>query len=245
MKIAYLKQLSRSAQHRVPIQGTQGQDTVLTTAATTWRRRLWTYGLLGAALLLAAAFAYAIRAWSQSQFTVSAARLSIATVVRGPFVRDVAADGTVVAAVNPTLFAIAPGTISYAVHAGDGVAKGQVLATLDSPELRNEYLRERASLDGLNAALARQEIEIRRQLLTSKQHADLAQVAIQAAERELKRNQWAWDLHAIPERDYQRAVDEVETAKLNFEHARDTANLRRDSVALDLRSRRLERDRQA
>ncbi|HMK69047.1 MAG TPA: HlyD family efflux transporter periplasmic adaptor subunit, partial [Stellaceae bacterium] len=233
------------AQNRVPIQGTQGQDTVLTTAAPTWRRRLWTYGLLGAALLLAAAFVYAIRAWSQSQFAVSATRLSIATVVRGPFVRDVAADGTVVAAVNPTLFAIAPGTISYAVHAGDGVTKGQVLATLDSPELRNEYLRERASLDGLTAALARQEIEIRRQLLTSKQHADLAQVAIQAAERELKRNQWAWDLHAIPERDYQRAVDEVATAKLNFEHARDTANLERDSVALDLRSRRLERDRQA
>jgi HlyD family secretion protein len=32
---------------------------------------------------------------------------------------------------------------------------------------------------------------------------------------------------------------------LNFEHARDTASLERDSVALDLRTRKLERDRQA
>src|SRR5262249_44050588 len=114
----------------------------------------------------------------------------------------------------------------------------------DSPELNNEDQRERASLDGLNAALARQEIEIRRQLLTSKQQADLAQVAINAAERELKRAQWAWDQRAMSERDYKRSIDDVTTAKLNFEHARDTANLERDSVVLDLRTRKLERDRQ-
>jgi HlyD family secretion protein len=147
--------------------------------------------------------------------------------------------------VNPTLFAIASGTISYAVHAGDAVTKGEVLGTLDSPELRNEYQREQATLDSLTAALARQEIEIRRQLLTGQQQADLAQVVIQAAERELKRAQWAWDLHAIPERDYRRAIDEVSTAKLNFDHAKATAGLERDSVVLDLRTKRLERDRQA
>ena len=135
--------------------------------------------------------------------------------------------------------------MSYAVHAGDTVAKGAVLATLDSPELRNEYQREHATLDSLNAALERQEIEIRRQLLTSQQQSDLAQVAIKAAERELKRAQWAWDQHAMSERDYQHAIDDVSTAKLNFDHARDTAGLERDSVVLDLRTRRLERDRQA
>ena len=123
--------------------------------------------------------------------------------------------------------------------------KATVLATLDSPELNNEYQREQATLDSLNAALARQEIEIRRQLLTSQQQADLAQVAIKAAERELKRAQWAWDQHAMSERDYQRSIDDVSTAKLNFEHARDTAGLERDSVVLDLRTKRLERDRQA
>ena len=125
------------------------------------------------------------------------------------------------------------------------VKKGQPLATLDSPELNNEYQRERATLESLDAALARQQIEIRRQIMTSQQQADLAQVAIKAAERELKRSQWAWDQHAISERDYQRAIDDVATAKLNFDHARDTAELERDSLALDLRTKRLERDRQA
>jgi HlyD family secretion protein len=120
-----------------------------------------------------------------------------------------------------------------------------VLATLESPELNNEYQREHATLDSLSAALDRQQIEIRRQLLTSKQQADLAQVAITAAERELKRAQWAWDQRAMSERDYQRSIDDVATAKLNFEHARDTAGLERDSVVLDLKTRKLERDRQA
>jgi HlyD family secretion protein len=80
--------------------------------------------------------------------------------------------------------------------------------------------------------------------MTSKQQADLAQVAITAAERELKRAQWAWDQKAISERDYRRAIDDVATGKLNFEHARDTANLERDSVVLDMRTHKLERDRQ-
>src|SRR5581483_3819343 len=54
-----------------------------------------------------------------------------------------------------------------------------------------------------------------------------------------------WDLHAISERDYRRAIDDVAMAKLNYDHARDTAALERESVVLDLRTRRLEREKQA
>ena len=45
---------------------------------------------------------------------------------------------------------------------------------------------------------------------------------ITAAEREFKRAQDAWDIHVIPERDYQRARDDLETAKLNYAHAVET-----------------------
>ncbi len=228
------------------VRTTSGQDTtVLDPSATRRRRRLWSLLAGTTTLALAGILAWLAHAWSNSSHLVSADRLHITTVRQSHFVRDVAAQGTVVAAVSPTLFAVAPGTVSYQVHAGDPVSKGMVLATLDSPELNNEYQRERATLDSLNAALAHQEIEIRRQLLTGQQQADLAQVAIKAAERELKRAQWAWDQHAMSERDYQHSIDDVATAKLNFEHARDTAGLERDSVVLDLRTKRLERDRQA
>ncbi len=251
MKIAELRTSSQSvrssdtARPASAMRGTEAQDTELTTRPPAWRRYLWAYASVSAGLFLTVALAWVAHGWSQSKYTISAERLQIAEVSRGRFVRDVAAEGTVVAPVSPTLFAIAPGTVSYHVHAGDAVTKGQVLATVDSPELKNEYLRERDTLESLDTALAHQELEVRQQLLTSQQQADLAQVTINAAERELKRNQWAWDQRAIPQRDYQKSVDDVATAKLNFEHARDAAKLNRESVVLDLRTRRLERDRQA
>ncbi|HXS28686.1 MAG TPA: HlyD family efflux transporter periplasmic adaptor subunit [Steroidobacteraceae bacterium] len=246
MKIAHLKSLSDSRPEPLgPMRGTEGQDTALTTRRPIWRKYSSVYAGAAAAVLLVALFAWLVHAWSQSQYTVSAERLRIAEVGRGRFVRDVAAEGSVVAPVSPTLFAIAPGTVSYTVHAGDAVKKGQVLAVIDSPELKNEYLRERATLESLDAGIAHQEIEVRQQLLTSQQQADLAHVSIKAAERELKRNQAAWELKVIPERDFQKAQDEVATAKLNFEHARASAKLDQASVVLDLRTRRLERDRQA
>ena len=207
------------------------------------RRRLLWMGA-GAAIALLA-FAWLIRGWLASNHTVPLERLRIATVTRGHFVRDVAAQGTVIAAVSPTLFASAPGTIAYQVRAGDTVRRGDTLATLDSPALRNEYERERATLAGLDAALARQAIEIRRQNLLNQQQADLADVQIRAAERELARAQSAWESRVIPERDLRKAQDDVSTARLNFDHASATTGLERESLQLDLRTRRLERDRQA
>jgi HlyD family secretion protein len=241
-----ITQLKRAGSEADAVRTTAGQDTAVADPDATRRRRRLRWSIAGlTALALAAVFAWLAQGWLHSSHIVSADRLRIATVVQGHFLRDVAAQGTVVAAVSPTLFAVASGTVSYRVQAGATVSQGMVLATLDSPELNNEYQRERATLDSLNAALAHQEIEIRRQLLTGQQQADLAQVAIKAAEREQKRAQWAWDQHAMSERDYQHSVDDVATAKLNFEHARDTARLERDSVVLDVRTKRLERDRQA
>jgi HlyD family secretion protein len=249
MKLAQLKKFPatdpRTTADLARMRATEGQDAPLSTRIPVWRRHRVALALGGSALVVLLLLGFAFEGWLGTGQVIARERLRFATVTRGHFVRDAAAEGTVVAAISPTLFAIAPGTVSYAVRAGDPVSKGQVLATLDSPELTNELQREQATLDSLDAALARQQIEIRRQILTGQQQADLARVAIDAAERELKRSQWAWDQRVISERDYTRAQDEVSTARLNFDHARDTAALERDSLALELRTRRLERDRQA
>ena len=244
MKLAQLRRIPEAVTDAVRMRGTEAQDTPVSAPALPWyRQRLKVAAASGAVVVLL--FGWLIHGWLSTGQVISRERLRIAQVSRGHFVRDVAADGTVVAAVSPTLFAIAPGTVTYSARAGDAVRKGQVLAQLDSPELNNEFQREQATLDSLDAALAHQQIEIRRQMLTSKQQADLAEVTIKAAERELKRSEWAWGLHVIPERDYKRAIDDVATARLNFDHARETADLERDSLGLDLRTKRLERDRQA
>ena len=244
MKLAQLRKFPHTVSETARVRATEPQDGPLLRPRSQWQRHRLPI-LIGAAALLVLLFAWLIHAWLVSGAVISRERLRTAQATRGHFVRDVAADGTVVASINPTLFAIAAGTVSYVARAGDAIHKGQPLATLDSPELMNEYQREQATLDSLDAALARQEIEIRRETLTSKQQADLAQVAIQAAERELKRSQWAWDQRVISERDYRRSIDDVATARLNYDHARETAGLERDSLALDLRTKRLERERQA
>jgi len=244
MKIAELRKFPSAIDSVEPMRTTSGQDQQIEAEPVRWYRNRKIQIAGGAGVLLIAVLAWLLTQWGDMKAMLSQERLRVATVAKGHFIRDVAAQGTVIAAVNPTLFATAPGTISYIVHAGDTVTKGQSLATLDSPALRNEYERERATLDSLNAALERQEIEIRRQILQGRQQADLAKVAITAANREKDRAQAAWDERVISERDYRRAVDDLDTAKLNFDHASATADLERDSLALELRTKRLERDRQ-
>jgi len=244
MKIAQLRRLPSVQDSAASIRTTSGQDTQIATAPVRWYFNRKIQIAAGAALAVLALVVWLLVEWSDMRRIVSLERLRVATVTQGHFVRDVAAQGSVIAAVNPTLFATAPGTISYLVRAGDSVKKGQPLATLDSPALRNEFEREQATLDSLNAALDRQEIEIRRQILQSRQQADVAKVAITAASRERDRAQAAWDERVISERDYRRALDDLDTAKLNYEHASSNADLERDSLALELRTKRLERDRQ-
>ena len=195
-------------------------------------------------LLVLGAIAWMLKGWSSSDATVAMDKVRIATVTRGQFLSDVAAQATIVAAVSPTLYAPAPGTVTYTRNAGDTVRKDDELATLDSPALRNEYDRERATYESLVVDLRRQEIEVRRKILQSQQSSDMAGVAIRAAEREFARAQQGWDKRVISERDFQRARDELEEAKLTHHHAVETAGLEKEGLQFELQTRRLQRDRQ-
>ncbi|HUQ09623.1 MAG TPA: efflux RND transporter periplasmic adaptor subunit [Steroidobacteraceae bacterium] len=234
----------------VSIRGTQTQDRVVGTPATDRKtrllnllRRYWMFA--AGALLLLTAIVWSASSWLSSEKTMSRDRLRTGVVSRGPFVRDVAATGLVVAAVSPTLFAEAPGIVIYKARAGDTVKPGDVLGQVQSAALTNEYERERATLTSVEAALNRQTIEVRRQILKSSQDSDLAKVQITAAEREFKRAEEAWGIHVIPERDFKRAQDDLETAKLNYTHAVQTGGLEKDSLELELRAQRATRDAQA
>jgi HlyD family secretion protein len=229
----------------VSMRGTQSQDRAVATPRDP-RLLLRRYALIGVpVVLLLLAVAWSASAWLSSEKTISRQRLRTAVVERGPFVRDVAATGLVVAAVSPTLFAEAPGTVIYKVRAGDTVKPGDVLGMVESASLTNEYERERATLASVEATLNQKIIEVRRQILKSSQDADLAKVQITAAEREFKRAEEAWGIHVIPERDFKRASDDLETAKLNYTHAVQTAGLEKDSLELELRAQRSTRDAQS
>src|SRR3546814_9987261 len=90
--------------------------------------------------------------------SVSSSRLAFATVERGAFVRDIAADGKVVAAVSPTLYATSGGAVTLKVHAGDTVKIGQVMATIVSPELTNKLAQEQSNADAMEVDYKRAQI---------------------------------------------------------------------------------------
>lgn len=236
--------MPQTALKSVGIRDTAAQDRALDTGGGGRRRALL---LLGVAALLGVAGAVAWPATSRyldADRAMARDRLRLATVARSDFVRDVAVRGRVVAAVKPTLYAPADGTVDLEARAGDTVASGQVLARLDSPELSSRLDQERSTLERLEAELTRQEIEKRKQELVNRQTVDLARVAITAAERELKRAELSWAERLISRQDYEKARDDLATARLEFEHARENERLERESLAFELQTRALERDRQ-
>src|ERR1041384_1092334 len=115
-----------------------------------WRR--WVpAGALAVAVVLG--LGYVVRGGLGAEKAVDRSRLRIAKVERGTLVRDVVADGRVVAANSPTLYAVAAGTIEFKVRPGDKVVKDQTLATVTSPELQSRLLQEQATLAGFEATL--------------------------------------------------------------------------------------------
>ncbi len=210
------------------------------------RRRLVIGGAAAVLLLLLALVAVpALQRWASSNVTVPLERLRVATAVVDDLVRDVSVQGRVVAAVAPTLFAPAEGIITLNVEAGAEVTEGQVLAVLDSPELQNRLQQEQATLDRLSVELDRQRIEAKQQALDNQRQVDQARVTLTAAEREFRRAQSASDIEAISQVEYERARDDLETARLSHRHAVEDAALDDERLDFELQTRELQLDRQA
>jgi HlyD family secretion protein len=226
------------------VRDTSGQDVLLDPAPGARKRRKVLLLAGGAAVGLAIVLGLVIHSWMSSSSVIPRARVRIATVTRGRFIRDVAADGTVVVANSPTLFSVAVGTVTFEVVAGTPVKLGQVLATIDSPALKNELARERATLDGLDVSLQRQAIETHRQILESKQTVDLASTQVRATERELERMRSGYDQGVVPRRDLDKAQDARDDARLTYDHAVSNAQLQENSLNFELKNKRTELERQ-
>lgn len=225
------------------IRDTSAQDRTLQTPAPTARRRplvLVAVAVAGVALL-----GWVLMGWAGSARSVSGERLRVAEATRGTLVRDAAVNGRVVAAVSPTLYAPAGGTVTLKINAGDDVKRGDVMAVVDSPELQNELERERATLVQIEAEVARQRILAQKASLLARREADDAEVVRLAATRDLQRAERGYELGAIPEVELLRARDAMASAEIRSKHAGTAAGLESRDVELALRTQEqlLERQR--
>ncbi len=236
--------LSDAPGRTLGIPDTSGQDIKL--APPSQRRRLLVAGGVGVvALVVLGALVPVVNNWLLAEVSIPRERLRIATVRHGNLVRDVSVEGRVVAAVSPTLFASASGTITLLVESGKEVQVGDELAHIESPELENRLQQERATLETARVELERERITMRQLQLESQKNADLAEVALTAARRELRRNEQAYQSRAIAEVDLQKAQDDVHNAELAHDHAVKDMELDLERLNFELRTRELGVDRQA
>lgn len=206
---------------RAPFGDTARQDRALA-APHPWRRHRRTIAVAVAGTLGLGILGAALWHVSGTAGSISRSRLSFATVERGTFVNDVAADGQVVAAVSPTLYAASAGTVTLKVHAGDTVARGQVLAVIDSPELTARLAQEEATLASQHSDWERARLDAERNLRQMKSADQQAQVDEGTARRELDRSRQAYAAGAYPEVQVLRAQDALEKARFALQQAQES-----------------------
>ena len=159
------------------IRDTSAQDVQIVKTSQRWRFLKWAVPLFVIAVVLVA-LSSVLSTWLNAEASVSADRIRVAEVSRGDLIRDLNVQGRVVAAVSPTLYSPATGTVTLEVLPGDSVTIEQVLAVIDSPEVRASFLQEQSTLDQLGAELEREKIQARKAQVKSKQTIDLAQVKL-------------------------------------------------------------------
>jgi len=198
-----------------------------------------------AGLVAVAAAVVALGAWALPQArglldtgsSVSMERLGVDEVSRGPFVRDIQAEGRVVAAFSPTLVAPAAGAVTLQVHAGDSVRKGQVLATIASPELAAKLAQEQAAADTLQTDTLRARVEAGEQRGALQAARENAAIDVKAAGTDLARQQKAFDAGAAAGMQVDHARDALEKARIALAHAEANLHSKDDALKFDVQSK--------
>lgn len=220
-----------------PFPNTTGQDRAVPVDGRARRRRVLIGAVLGAAVLAVAAWAVsAAGRWGTPQ--VVADRLTVATVGVAPLVRDVNAEGRVVAGASFTVVAPAAGTVLWQVQAGDTVTAGQVLGRVSSPELEARVAQERSAAASAMADWRRAQAEAASQRGVAQAAVATAQLELQAATLLEKRQRTAFDAGASSALQWEGARDQLSRARIQLEQAESALALKLDALRFEVDARR-------
>jgi HlyD family secretion protein len=203
--------------------------------------------IIGAGVAVVVALAFAVphvATMFSADSSVSASRLSFATVSRGLFVRDIAAEGKVVAAVSPTLYATSAGAVVLTVHPGDVVKKDQVLATITSPDLAAKLAQERSAADAAKVDFLRSQVDATKKRSELQKAYDNAVIDQTAGQRDLKRYEGAFAKGAVPVADVDKSKSALDKADVTVKHAQSDLATDNGSLTFDIQAKKLAYDRQ-
>jgi HlyD family secretion protein len=223
------------------IQDTSAQDIQVNSNTRSKRK----FVVLAVVLIVLFVMAYSLLSAPTANRSIDKDSVQIATLEVGDLVRDIVANGKIVAANAPQVYSPEQGFVNLNVKAGDHVQIGQVIAEVESPELENRLMQERSEMARLDGELARQRLDARSQKLQLTKLLDLAKVDLEAAERENRRAQASIKNNLISQIDLEQAVDELARAKLTFKHAKEEVAIANDRLAFELESAKSVVQRQA
>jgi HlyD family secretion protein len=201
--------------------------------------------LVGVITLLIALTAKAFIFDAKASRSFDRSSVQVATVELGDLIRDVSANGRIVAANAPQIYSPEQGFVELKVNAGDSVQVGQIIAVVESPELANELQQQRSEMNRLEGELSRQELDSRSQALQLTKQLDIAQVDLEAAQRENRRAQASIQSNLISQIDFEKAVDDLARAKLTQKHAKEEVAIAKDRLQFELDSARSRLARQS
>ena len=208
-------------------------------------RRHWRLIAVGVAVVvLLGALTAVLLHYRGVSTSVDRSRLTLANVERGRFVRDVAADGQVVAATSPMLYASGPGIVNLRVHAGDPVKRGQVLAVIDSPDLTAKLAQEEATLASNQNDWRQAQLTAANKLRQLQDAFDQAEVDRTTAQREADRSQKAFELGSYTELQALKAKDALEKAQFAYSQAKSDLEAQPQQNRFDIDSKKALFDRQ-
>jgi HlyD family secretion protein len=226
------------------IENASSMDRPVTASGGLTKARLIAAAIVGVALVAAMLAFPAIRRWSRADRAVDATTLAIGTVTRGDLVRDVSVQGRVVAALHPSLVSPGQGIVTLRTKPGSVVRKGDVLAVVDSPELRSAFEQAKAQLLSLRSDYDRQRIAGTQNDTRGKQQVAIAQVKLQATKRALQRAETLRHDGLLNIVEYEKAQDDVRVAELELAQAQREIGLTRETSDFDVQSRKLQAERQ-
>lgn len=226
------------------IRDTSEQDIKLARSPRDWHKnpRLWAASI-GLVVLVSLAYP-SIQRLQGAALTVPLERVRLGTVVRGDLIRDVTAQGKIIASVKPVLFSPSSGRVTLKVRAGDAVQKGSLIAQIFSPELVSQHQQENSQLESLRSEVKRQEIQTRTERLALQQNLDLAEVTSVAASREKRRADLGFEKGIVSVQDYEKAADDLHRAELEHQHLEEANALRIERLDLELEIAQHELSRQ-
>lgn len=188
-------------------------------------------------LVLIAALVPSLRRWWQADVAVDASTIRYAEVVRGDLNRDLSVQARVVASLHPTLFSPAQGIVSLKTKAGSQVRRGDILATIESTELRSALEQSRSSLLSARADFDRQRIVSRQSGLRTRQQVDLLGVRLEAAKRQLTRQQTLFAEGLANKADLEAAQDTVRVTSMELEQAKRELQLSGETDSFEVQNR--------